>query len=222
MSILEIYNPIPEVRKTGYETYKTYCAVKAHFTGTFDMRKYKATTRQTFASFEKRNDKFFFNKLAERYTLRHNYMIFVHNFLDNTDKSVFDLMDQDAIDVYNRRNGSVINALNNYRNDCKQIFEYIDHHNISLNEFFTGVNGSPSVILQMIIRKFISIESFMILDSFLDVINIINNSVPEYDVLWPSVKPKLDSYKKILTIDVQESRNIFKALYNDKHRNNSQ
>ncbi len=132
--ILTLYNPIPDEKSNGAATFKIYVAVKAHFSGSYDIVKYNAMLSSSHSAFAKRNDKFFFNKIAEKFTLRHNYMIFVHNFLENADKNVFDLLDQDAIDVYNRRNGNVKNAKYNYVEDCKNLFRYCDNYKLDFKE----------------------------------------------------------------------------------------
>ncbi len=59
------------------------------------------------------------------------------------------------------------------------------------------------------LQNHIKLETFMILDSFLNLIDIIEKHTPEYDVLWPNVSPKLKAYKKMLTIDIIEAKNLF-------------
>ena len=51
---------------TDYEAYKTYCAIKRHFQSpTYDFFKYNGKVRASRSAFEKRNDKYFFAKLAK-------------------------------------------------------------------------------------------------------------------------------------------------------------
>ena len=206
--ILKIYNPLPDIKKSGAETFKVYVAVKAHFTAGYNIKKYKATVKQSNDAFLKRNDKFFFNKIAEKFTLSHNYMIFVHNFLENADKTVFDLMDQDAIEVYNKRNGNVLNAYNNYKRDVKYLFTYAKQYNITFKDLIVNDSIHPP-ILKMMMQGFITIETFMILDSFLNLLEIIESNIPDYDPLWPNASPKLKSYKKILEIDTNIAKSLF-------------
>ena len=51
---------------TDYEAYKLYCAVKRHFNSErYDYFKYNGSVRASYSAFEKRNDKYFFVKLAK-------------------------------------------------------------------------------------------------------------------------------------------------------------
>ncbi len=211
--LLKVYNPLPSIRKDGYETFKTYCLVKAHFNGSYDLKKYSVSSKITKDAFSRRSDKFFFNKIAEKFTIEHNYMIFVHNFLHNSDKSVFDLMDQDAIDIYQQRNANVINAYSNYIKDINYLFEYMEVHKLKFKELIYSDSIHPP-ILKMVIQGFITIESFMILDSILGLINKIESGIPDYDPLWPTASPKLKCYKKILDIDTEMANAIFKEIVN--------
>ena len=50
---------------TGFEVYKTYLALKQHFTKTdYDYEKYRGKVRASEQSFEQRLDRYFFKKLA--------------------------------------------------------------------------------------------------------------------------------------------------------------
>ena len=51
----------------GFDAYKTYLALKRHFTSDYDYFKYNGKVRAGVESFLKRNDKFFFRKLITSY-----------------------------------------------------------------------------------------------------------------------------------------------------------
>ena len=51
---------------SDYDAYKIYCALKRHFNSeSYDYFKYQGKVRTTHKAFEKRNDKYFFAKLAK-------------------------------------------------------------------------------------------------------------------------------------------------------------
>ena len=51
---------------SDYDAYKVYCALKRHFNSeSYDYFKYQGKVRTTHKAFEKRNDKYFFAKLAK-------------------------------------------------------------------------------------------------------------------------------------------------------------
>ena len=51
----------------GFDAYKTYLAIKQHFTSGYDYFKYNGKVKAKIESFLKRKDKFFFRKLQKRY-----------------------------------------------------------------------------------------------------------------------------------------------------------
>lgn len=74
---------------TTFETFKLYIALKNHFTlKTYDYFKYNGKTRTSQKSFEKRNDKFFFQKLS-----KHNDILgfLVSNLIVNSKSWIKDL-----------------------------------------------------------------------------------------------------------------------------------
>jgi hypothetical protein len=60
----------PKQRGTGFDAYKIYTAIKLHFdSDSYDYFKYNGSIRATENSFHKRNDVYFFEKLARDYDL---------------------------------------------------------------------------------------------------------------------------------------------------------
>ena len=52
----------------GFEVYKTYLAIKLHFTrDNYNFDQYNGGTRATNDSFNRRNDRFFFHRIAKKY-----------------------------------------------------------------------------------------------------------------------------------------------------------
>jgi hypothetical protein len=51
---------------SAFEAYIDFCALKKHFTDTYDYHKYHGKLRRKIETFEKRKDKWIFEKLAKR------------------------------------------------------------------------------------------------------------------------------------------------------------
>ena len=207
--LLCVHNPLPDEKRNGFATFRLYVAVKAHFNDKYDLKKYNLKlSKVTYESYLKRNDRYFFEKIAEKFTIKQNYMIFVHNFIANVDTNTFDLMDQDCIDVYNKRNGKVLNAQYNFTEDVTNILNYCEVKNVKFGDLLIGKDTLPMLLL-MLINNTITFETVLILDSFLNVIDKMEKSISDYDLIWPSIEPKIRSYKKILEIDVQLAKKLF-------------
>ena len=68
---------------TGFEVYKTYLALKQHFTRKdYDYEKYRGKVRASEQSFEQRLDRYFFKKLAVKYKDHEVFDYFIANFLE--------------------------------------------------------------------------------------------------------------------------------------------
>ena len=57
------------MKVTPYETYQTYLSMKSHFTNRkYDFFKYGGKSRATVSSFNKRKDKYWFEKTSRKYS----------------------------------------------------------------------------------------------------------------------------------------------------------
>ena len=57
------------MKVTPYETYQTYLSMKSHFTNPkYDFFKYGGKSRATVSSFNKRKDKYWFEKTSRKYS----------------------------------------------------------------------------------------------------------------------------------------------------------
>ena len=55
----------------GFDVYKTYLAIKLHFTTTaYDYHKYNGKVNTSLEQFTKRNDRYFFYKLSNKYVIQ--------------------------------------------------------------------------------------------------------------------------------------------------------
>ncbi len=67
---------------TAFDCYKTYLAIKQHFTQpTYDYFRYHGATKGSVVSFNKRKDKYFFEKMSRQKTDSEIKEYFVANFV---------------------------------------------------------------------------------------------------------------------------------------------
>ena len=73
------------MKVTPYETYQTYLSMKSHFTNRkYDFFKYGGKSRATVSSFNKRKDKYWFEKTSRKYSDQEITDFLLSNFV-NTD-----------------------------------------------------------------------------------------------------------------------------------------
>src|ERR1043165_446489 len=69
---------------SAFETYEIYVSIKAHFTDKkYDYHKFRGKVKTSVDSFERRRDKFFFEKLGKKYPKAQLVNFFVANFIRN-------------------------------------------------------------------------------------------------------------------------------------------
>ena len=84
----------------GKSVYLLYLMLKQHFAGRYDVVKYNWVMRVSDKAYQKRRDKYFFEKLAEKYTLKELTLIFMSNLVANQDAWIGDISDADALVFY--------------------------------------------------------------------------------------------------------------------------
>lgn len=81
----------------GYLAFQIYQSLKLHFTSDYDAVKYNFKTAVKRGSFEKRRDRYFFEKLSRRFKRDELIHYFTSNMLENQNAWIGDMSDE----VYN-------------------------------------------------------------------------------------------------------------------------
>lgn len=191
--------------------YKLYLVMKNHFAGKYDAIKYRWEIKITEAAFNKRKDRYYFTKLAERFTFKEIYFIFLSNMVANPDFWVGNV-DEDSIVFYRQYIGKLRRIDNVFVDDVKNLFEFSRMKGITLSTVFQySTKSSTSYISKLVQSGVISYESFLILDSFLNIIN--KHDEVATDFVWNEFSKKLNAYRKIVEISNEEIikyRNLMK------------
>ena len=161
------------------------------------------------SAYQKRRDKYFFEKLSDKYTLKELTLIFMSNLVANQDAWIGDISDADALIFYREYIGRLKRIRQVYEDDIKNIYYFSKKVEVkSLQEIFeynTKVN--TSYIFKLLQSNVISFETFCLLDSFLGIID--QHDEQTNDLVWEKYSTKLNAYKKILNIDSLEARKLF-------------
>lgn len=193
----------------GKSVYTLYLAIKQHFNGRYDVVKYNWVMRVSDAAYNKRRDKYFFEKLSDKYTLKELTLIFMSNLVANQDAWIGDISDADALVFYREYIGRLKRIKQVYEDDIKNIYYFSKKVEVkSLSEIFEYNNKvNSSYIFKLLQSNVISFETFILLDSFLDIIN--KHDGQTNDLVWSKYSTKLNAYKKILKVDAVEARKLF-------------
>lgn len=162
---------------TPFEAFKLYTAIKNHFTtDSYDFFKYNGKVKVSEHTFETRKDKYMFYKLSKH----ENPLAFlVANFSENRKLWVGDLFDLDRQAVYNeylRRKQSLTYI---FESDIDNLLENFDGN-------FEVPPGSYPYLLNLLIRKKISKETFIIINDCVRFFGRWNKQIQD-PILWPQI-----------------------------------
>jgi len=187
---------------TGFEVYKTYLAIKLHFTkDDYNYFTFNGKSRASESSFEKRKDRYFFKKLGTKFDKETILQFFVSHFVENSNTWIGDLS------VYN---SSTFNAWKKRIQSMTFMFENDIDYLIDICNFesiFDCKTGNHPVLLQAYLGERVTLETMVILNSLVKYIPDFDNKIKE-PIVWPDVRKKVVKYEPFLAIDKNKYRSI--------------
>ena len=195
---------------TPFETYQHYLSLKNHFTNPkYDFFKYGAKTRASMTSFNKRKDKYWFEKTSRKYS----------------DKEVVDFLVSNFTATDNPQNlwiGEIINSgERNYsewmrrQQSLTYLFKEQSNELLSENELeslFNCTKGHP-LILKKFLSGSVSLETLTIFDKVFHFSKNFDKKLD--DPVWESVSLKLKKYSPFLNIDMFHYKKILRDIVNE-------
>ena len=198
------------MKVTPFETYQTYLSIKSHFTNSkYDFFKYGGKSRATITSFNKRKDKYWFEKTSRKYS----------------DEQVLDFLLANFVNADTPQNlwiGEIINSgERTYAEWMKrkqsltylfkeQLNELLSENN--LDEVFNCSKGHP-LLLKRYLGGEISLETLTILEKVFSFVKNFDKKLD--DPVWESVSLKLKKYLPFININVFQYKKILRELVNE-------
>ena len=189
---------------TPYEAYRSFHALKMHFTSNYDYVKYNGKIKADVHSFDQRKDKYQYYRLSKK---KDPFNFLIANFVDGDLKWIGDVFDDKSEEAYNswlKRQQSLTYI---FTQDLEKLCTLF-------NDNFIVVNGQHPLLLKMYFRREITIETMIILDDILGIFKYWNKNI-EDGVLWPSIYKKCMKYKPFFHYDSFKCRKILKTKFMD-------
>lgn len=145
----------------GYKAYRYYLAIKLHFTTEkFNVFENRGNVKGTRDSFNARNDRYIFEKLANKYdTDREIIQFFVANFAYNADTAIYEGKEaEDNFLTWNKRKQSISQV---FIDDLAVVLNHIE---VNKGSVFSFENEKYPVLLQLYMGSKIKIETLRIID----------------------------------------------------------
>ncbi len=196
------------MKVTPFETYQTYLSMKSHFTNRkYDFFKYGGKSRATMSSFNKRKDKYWFEKTSRKYS----------------DDQVLNFLLANFVITDNPQNlwiGEIINSgERNYSEWMRrqqsltylfkeQLIELLS--NKDLNAVFDCSKGQHPPLLKGYLGGEISLETLTILEKVFSFAKNFDKNLD--DPVWESVSLKIKKYIPFININVFYYKKILKEV----------
>ena len=195
---------------TPFETYQSYLSMKSHFTNPkYDFFKYGGKSRATMSSFNKRKDKYWFEKTSRKYS----------------DEEVLNFLLANFVTTDNPQNlwiGEIINSgERNYTEwmKRKQSLTYLFKEQVeklisetNLEKVFDCSKGHP-LVLKKYLGGEISLETLTILEKVFSFVKNFDEKLK--DPVWETVSMKIKKYIPFLNINVFHYKKILRELINE-------
>lgn len=199
------------MKVTPFEVYQTYLSFKNHFTKEkYDYFKYSGKTNASLNSFNKRRDKYFFEKMSRQKNDDEIKDYFLSNFItEDPSKIWIKEIIQNGEERYvnwNKRQQSLKYV---FEQECRTIFE-----NKDFDSFFKISKGRHPIIFKHYLKNDISIETFLILNKILNFKTSFDKKLT--DPVWLSVSLILRKYDPFLNIDVIRYKQTLKNIVSNE------
>lgn len=192
---------------TSFDAYKTYLALKNHFSKPkYDYFKYAGKTRASIDSFNKRKDKYWFERLARQKKDDEIKDFFVSNFvaLDNLSNTWIGEMIRTGEDTYQqwlKRQQSL-----------KYLFKQESEDLLiegNIDKVLDASKQHPIILKKFLIGK-VSIETLCIYDKIFLFRNDFDKKL--LDPIWEIVSLKIQKYSSFLNIDIQDYKKTLRNI----------
>ena len=195
---------------TPFETYRTYLSMKSHFTNPkYDFIKYGGKSRATMTSFNKRKDKYWFEKTSRKYSDEEVLNFLLSNFAiaDNPQNlwigeiinsgertyAEWKMRQQSLTYMFKEQSENLL-----LENDLEKVFNCSKGHPIVLKKYLGGE---------------ISLETLSILEKVFSFKGKFDKKLK--DPVWETVSMKLKKYLPFLNINVFQFKKILRDILNE-------
>lgn len=202
---------------SGFEVYKDYLTIKKHFNTDFDYFKYNGKSRVRRETFEKRKDRFFFDKLAKKLSKNDVVGFFVSNFVYNRKMWIGEFEDE-SFDIFTDWKRKIESLSYTYSQDVANLRSSIETWNelkggdnlqLKFDQIFKPEQGQHPILLNFVFSKECSIETFVILNDILDFVPCWNKRIVE-KVIWPDFAKVCVKYQPFVEYDKEKMMTILK------------
>lgn len=176
------------MKQTPYECYTIYLALKQHFSNeNYDFLQYNGKVRTSIKTYNKRNDRYFFEKLSRKYDRQEIIEYFVASFIHSDNPSSLWIGDLKSTgdEIYTSWKANIQALTYRFTEDLKKLTE--SQH---LYECIQSNETKHPPIIKAFLRNDITLETLFILE---DILHFMKES--DYDPILKTINFKIKKYR---------------------------
>ena len=192
---------------TTFEAYKTYLALRLHFTTNYDIRKTKGHVKAYTSTLDKNTKlQFYLQKLKKRYRQHEFVNYLVANFVSGDKWG--GVYSADSDEVYLAWQATQDSLMYRYRQDL----EAFEASGVTdLNQLFDCSTGHP-IILKRLLGKMCLLETVVILEKLVIFKHEVDAKLIN-DPTWESVTALIDKYSLFVEVDLEAYAAITEKIF---------
>lgn len=196
---------------SGYSVCQLYRALKLHFISDYDYFYYNGKLKYSKQQYDSNKHKFVYKKLAFKFKTEEDLIkFFVANFVYNS-SSVW-VQELTSVEC-----SEYLTKYNKIHQSLKYIFDTDIHKLFSEYEykslFICDENNLP-LIVKLLLRGDIHIESFIILNRFIKFMSKIDAKLTN-NYIWPDLKRKLIKYEPFICYEKEKFKDSLLATMDE-------
>ena len=191
---------------TPIDVYKTYLAFKNHFTKkSYNYFKYGGKSKASVQAYNKRKDRYFFERMSRKKTDEEIKDYFLANFVECDDPDrlwIGEIISsgEDNLKSWMKRSQTMSYMFKT------EVEVFVNKENFQ--QLFSIKGQSHPEVLKKYLQGALSIETMVILDIILGYVKNFDKKLE--DPVWETVSLKIKKYKPFLNINVQKYKSILK------------
>ena len=199
-----------KTKVTPFETYQTYLSMKSHFTnGKYDFFKYGGKSRATVTAFNRRKDKYWFEKTSRKYSDGQIVDFLLANFVTSTNPE--NLWIGEIINSGERKYADWMKRQQSltylFKEQSKELF-----YENEFDQIFNCSKGHPP-ILKKYLGGDLSLETLTIYEKIFLFRKNFDKKLT--DPVWETVSLKIKKYLPFLNINVFQYKKILKGIVDE-------
>lgn len=187
----------------GFEVYKTYLALKLHFSkDNYNFFTFNGKSRASLKSFENRKDKYFFKKLGTKYNEKEIVNFLLSHFLKDSNCWIGNISVNKS-KTYSEWKNKIQSMSFVFQEEMDKLSDIEEN----FDTLFKVFDGKHPIVLKEYLAGNVSLESMVILQRLINYLPYFSQKISD-PIVWPEVKKTIIKYEPFLVLDQTKYKRI--------------